>query len=625
MNEEVTNLFISKLLDEAGIEHTPQGSDILEIKEALKTASKRGTKNVGRPEFVAKSGDFIIIIENKADINKQQLLCKQNKNRLDLTVDAITNYAENGAVFYAKHIIENTNFKKIFAFGCSGDKKHHKIRPIYVDKDNYYILEEVENFKNFTNENIEKYYKEFILGELPEYNRKTEDIINKSKELNQQLTFFGQVSDTEKPLVVSAILLALNENLDLDSLTADSIKNDGDKIYDALACNLERVDVKTKKDIVLHQFNFIKDRPNLNEYDETLGKTPLKYFAEYIKKEIFPSIFNISLDILGVFYGEFIKYTGGDGQPLGVVLTPYHITELFCDLLEINPNDKVFDPCAGTGSFLVSAMDRMLDNAKSDEEKDFIKKNNIHGIELRESMFTIATTTMILRGDGKSNLINADFLKQDANELRKNEFTVGMMNPPYSQRKNAETAHLSEIHFVKHLLDSLADNARCAVIVPQSTLVGTNNVDRKVKEYILKNHTLEGVITLNSDTTFYRIGTNPCIAVFTAHNPHPSEKRSKFINFTDDGYYLRMHVGILRTERAKERKQYLLQCWRDEIDVENKFMVKSTVKATDEWLHSFYYFDENIPNEEEFDQTMQKYLTFEFDMVTQGREYLFKE
>ena len=435
-----------------------------------------------------------------------------------------------------------------------------------------------------------------------------ENLLEKSKTLNEQLTFYGQVSDSEKPLVVSAILLALKENLDISSLTADDIKKDGDKIHDALCCNLLRVDVGDKREAILHQFNFIKDRTNLNTYDDRLGKTPLKYFT-----------------ILGFFYGEFIKYSGGDGQSLGIVLTPKHITELFCDLLEIKPTDRVFDPCTGTASFLVSAMNKMLGDVETEEERKFIKANNIHGIEIREDMFAIASTNMILRGDGKSNLILGDFLKTDSKDLKEKGFTVGLMNPPYSQRKNKDTAHLSEIHFVKHLLDSLSDGARCGVIVPQSSMVGNNKEKKKKKKSILKTHTLEGVITLNSDTTFYRIGVNPCIAIFTANKPHPEEKRSKFINFTDDGYYLKMHVGISRTERAIERKEHLLQCWRDEKDVETKFMVKSKVKDTDEWLHSFYYFDDNIPQEKEFDLTMQKYLTFEFDMVTQGRDYLFKE
>lgn len=124
----------------------------------------------------------------------------------------------------------------------------------------------------------------------------------------------------------------------------------------------------------MHQFNFIKDRPTLNEIDENLGKTPLKYFTEYIKDKIFPAISTNHEDILGFFYGEFIKYSGGDGQSLGIVLTPTHITELFCDLLEVTPQDKVLDPCAGTGSFLVASMNRMISLVKTEEEKNILNK-----------------------------------------------------------------------------------------------------------------------------------------------------------------------------------------------------------------------------------------------------------
>ena len=434
------------------------------------------------------------------------------------------------------------------------------------------------------------------------------------------------MTDTEKPLVVSAILLALNENENIDqNLIGDEISNDGNKISNAVCCNLQRIKVEQKVEAIMHQFNFIKDRPNLNEIDENLGKTPLKYFTEYIKDKIFPAISTTHEDILGYFYGEFIKYSGGDGQSLGIVLTPSHITELFCDLLQVTPQDKVFDPCCGTGSFLVSSMNRMINAVETEEEKNDIKQNNLHGIELKENMYSIATTNMILRGDGKTNLICADFLKQDPQELRKNKYTIGMMNPPYSLRKNKETAHLSEIHFVKHLLDSLDDNARCGVIVPQSAMVGINKEDKVIKKLILKEHTLEGVITLNNDTTFYRVGVTPCIAIFKAHVPHTPEKRCKFIDFKDDGYHLAPHIGIIETPRALERREHLLQCWRDEKDAETKFMVKSQIKSDDEWLHSYFYFNDEIPDEENFIETMNSYLSFEFDMVLKGNEYLFKE
>ena len=32
-----------------------------------------------------------------------------------------------------------------------------------------------------------------------------------------------------------------------------------------------------------------------------------------------------------------MSYSGGDGQTLGIVLTPKHITELFCDLVDLKP------------------------------------------------------------------------------------------------------------------------------------------------------------------------------------------------------------------------------------------------------------------------------------------------
>ena len=40
-------------------------------------------------------------------------------------------------------------------------------------------------------------------------------------------------------------------------------------------------------------------------------------------------------DVVGQFYGEFLKYTGGDKKALGIVLTPKHITELFSLLANV--------------------------------------------------------------------------------------------------------------------------------------------------------------------------------------------------------------------------------------------------------------------------------------------------
>lgn len=203
--------------------------------------------------------------------------------------------------------------------------------------------------------------------------------------------------------------------------------------------------------------------------------------------------------------------------------------------------------------------------------------------------------------------------------------TVGFMNPPYSQAKNKDTANLSELCFIRHLLNSITEGGRAAVIVPVSAMIGKTKDDKAIKKEILKNHTLEGVISLNKDT-FYRVGTVPCIAVFTTGIPHPTEKKAKFINFEDDGYEVKKHLGLVETERAKDKRQYLLDCWHGKItDFPSSFMVETTVENTDEWIHSFYYYNDEIPTEEDFMNSIGDYLTFEFNMITHGKGYLFEQ
>jgi len=61
-----------------------------------------------------------------------------------------------------------------------------------------------------------------------------------------------------------------------------------------------------------------------------LGKTPLKYYTEFLYEHVFKNIKyqKTSEDFIGRFYGEFMSYSGGDGQTLGIILTPRHITDL---------------------------------------------------------------------------------------------------------------------------------------------------------------------------------------------------------------------------------------------------------------------------------------------------------
>ena len=145
-----------------------------------------------------------------------------------------------------------------------------------------------------------------------------------------------------------------------------------------------RIKLRSKDRTLLNQ---VDDRLKNTNQNEELAKTPLKFFTEFVEKNILASVkANTSEDVLGLFYGEFIRFSGGDGQTLGVVLTPSHITEMFCDLIDLRPTDIVFDPCCGSGSHLLVA-----------------KQNNRKylGFEINKKYFDLANKRLNL-----SNLLN---------------------------------------------------------------------------------------------------------------------------------------------------------------------------------------------------------------------------
>lgn len=630
--EAALDLWVADRLTECDIEFTPQGSGIKDIEEALKSASKRGTGKAGYPEYVARVGRFVIVVEDKASQDRNEKLT--DSGILDMSTDAVTDYAVNGAYHYAAHIAKGSPFTEVFAIGVSGDSKRHTISPVFVnDREGYKRLEDIESFTWLSPDNIEEYYTRAVLDEPTDVEKTTEQILGDAAELHEHLRTYGSIKDQDKALVVAGILLALDEieygGFSIASLAGDQTEGarDGDKLMNAIRSRLTRSNVgpDVKKNKLLSEFGIIQTSFRLNEVNDTLGMTPLRYYTNFLNEHVFKNIKyqKTSEDFIGRFYGEFMSYSGGDGQTLGIVLTPKHICDLMCDLVDVRPNDTVFDPTCGTAGFLIAAMHRMLSFASSEQERRDIKKKQLHGIELQSNMFAVAAANMILRRDGNSNLECCDFLKQNPAQLQLKGATVGLMNPPYSQGTKADPDQY-ELSFVERLLDSLTMGARAAVIVPQSSMTGKSKAEKAFKQSILKHHTLEGVITCNTDT-FYGVGTNPVIAVFTAHEPHDPLKECRFIDFRDDGYEVRAHVGLVEGDSAKDRKRHLLDVWRGREDAPSKFCVRSAVKPDDEWLHSFYYFNDEIPSEEDFEKAIANYLTFQLDMVAHGREYLFEE
>ena len=197
-------------------------------------------------------------------------------------------------------------------------------------------------------------------------------------------------------------------------------------------------------------------------------------------------------------------------------------------------------------------------------------------------MYSIAFSNLYLRNCNTDNLLCNSFFKVKVNDLGSKGFSVGMINPPYSQG-SAKNPELYEINFILRMMDCLAPGGRGIAIVPQSTMFGNSKAESKTKRLLLERHTLEGVITLNNQT-FFGVGVNPCICVFTAGEPHTKDKLVKFIDFSDDGYVVELKQGLVASRSAKEKKKHLLQIWNEEIE-DDSMCAKCTVGPNDDWIY----------------------------------------
>lgn len=588
--EGKTDIFVNDLLRKSGISLSSQDADInIDLRDALQTASKNGTGNVGYPDYCGIVNGYVFVIEDKASVYDHAKYLDNEETELDMSQQAIKKYALNGAVHYAIKIMASAPYEQLFGFGVSGNADGYRITPFFLRsrETKPMILEPVNDFNSFSHDNIGTYYCTNVLKEKLDMNKSVAEVRRDAAALHEHFRNYGSLTTAQKPGIVSGILIALTEtetgNLNIQSLVGDPDNTDGDKIMLAIKIALKKRGIENST--ILGQYSFISTNVQINSINANLGKTPLRYFVELIYNYVFKNIKYKSTteDLVGKFYNEFVSYSGGDGQTLGIILTPTHITELFCDLVNLKPNDRVFDPCCGTGGFLIAALHRMIAGCdKSDVEIRRIKNHSLFGIEMQDYMYSIAFSNLYLRNCNTNNLLCDNFFKVKANDLGSKGFTVGMINPPYSQG-SAKNPELYEINFVLRMVDCLIPGGRGIAIVPQSTMSGKSKVEVEAKRLLLERHTLEGVITLNPQT-FFGVGVNPCICVFTAGVPHDKNKLVKFIDFSDDGYVVEMKQGLIASPSVAEKKKYLLQIWNEEIE-DDLICTKCTVGFDDDWIH----------------------------------------
>ena len=581
-NEQITVNIVRKKLEALGIT-AENGFSIDEqviqnalIKKLLPSKTEIGSGK-GRPEFlISKIGDkdFLIVIECKADIKYHE---SPNQDQ-----PQPANFAVDGVLLYASKLSREFN---VIALAVSGQTNEElKISTFLFPKGSgtHSILTDTQKVP--VSDVISwKDYIRFATYDENLANARKKDLNRFSRELHNYLRDYAKITVAQMPLLVSGVLIALMEKgfkvafpkyigSELAQKTFQAIKDQINKT--TLGVNQDE-----KKRAIINAFSFIEYHPELQKIDKKKNESPLEHIVHEIDSEMRPFTQDrFDFDVIGNFYGEFIRYTGGDAQGLGIVLTPKHITELFVELARLDKNDKVLDTCCGTGGFLISAMKKMTEGVSEEERKKILAKSLI-GIEQEPSMFALAVSNMILWGDGKTNLYQGSCFDEEIFKQVKNQASVGFINPPYSQKG----PNLHEWDFVIQLLNALQKNATGIVIVPMQLAINPH----PLRERILKEHRLEAVMSMPNDL-FYPIGANPCIMVFTAHVPHESDKHheSWFGYWKDDGFKKVKKEGRVPTPRWEKIREEWIDMFRKK-EITGKSVWKK-VGINDEWCAEVY-------------------------------------
>src|SRR3989344_6129077 len=88
-------------------------------------------------------------------------------------------------------------------------------------------------------------------------------------------------------------------------------------------------------------------------------------------------------DIKGDAFEYFLKKAVSVGTDLGEYFTPRHIVKLIVELTDPKFQDKIYDPCCGTGGFLIEAFKHIKRKCKQTKENiEFLKEKTIYGREL---------------------------------------------------------------------------------------------------------------------------------------------------------------------------------------------------------------------------------------------------
>lgn len=622
-----------------------------EIKLALYSASSKsggsGANYVDIKVLIQTDEMRVIPVMIEAKGTKGALI-KEENGEISLKNKDVENYAVNGAVHYAKAILDYAkSYDEVIAIGINGyiDDANEFIKEIgayYLSKPNGSIPKKMGEYsdlsilKQSNHKKLTKTIDELFLTD-EEKEKITKDIESKLdknlREINQIMQDTLQINVNHRVNLITGMIMAgLGVKGKVRPLRAvdlqgdmDDVSNDGVVIMNKIEAFLKNKNLPSeKKHMIINTLKNVFIYDTLWKVDN--GESKLKQIYSYVEDNILP-IFNTDyhIDFTGKLFNVLNDWVSvPDGDKNDVVFTPRYVTDMMAKIAKVNMNSYVWDYATGSAGFLVSSMKLMLADAKkrikSPEEyaqKDFqIKTEQLLGVEKLSDIYMLAVLNMILMGDGSSNIIHKNALTEYTGKYeqgpKKNEdfpANVFLLNPPYS-------ADGKGFIFVKKALDRMK-SGRAVILIQENA--GSGNGLPYTKQLLEKNKLVASIHM--SDIFKGKAGVQTAIYVFDIGTPHSEKDIVKFIDFSNDGYTRQnrkkssQEANLKNTDNAMERYQELVDLVLNGKQYLHYFTEKEYVEDTislngDDWTYIQHKKIELTPEEDDFNYVVSNYLSW---------------
>lgn len=220
----------------------------------------------------------------------------------------------------------------------------------------------------------------------------------------------------------------------------------------------------------------------------------------------------------GEIYETILKGLQSAGSA-GEFYTPRAVTDFMALMIHPKIGEKMADFACGTGGFIVSWLKELQKQLRNTADaKQYA--DSIYGIEKKQFPYMLCITNLLLHGVDIPKVYHDNSLIHDVLDYtEKDQFDVILMNPPYGGSEKAEVKN----HFPADLASSetadlfmavimyrLKENGRCAVILPDGFLFGTDNAKINLKKKLLSEFNLHTVVRMPSSVfaPYTSIATN---------------------------------------------------------------------------------------------------------------------